>query len=67
MATLLIALAVVLFVALVVVALAGSGWLPRLAARGAHTAAGALEARGKRSRLDSRDRAELRARLWVPW
>lgn len=63
----LIALAAVFSVALALVALVVSGWLPRLAAQGTHIVASLAGARGNRSRLSSRERAELRARLWIPW
>lgn len=42
------------------------GWFPRLAALAARALA-LLFWRGGKTRLDPRDRAELVARLWVPW
>ena len=67
MAGVLIALAAVLAVAAVFAALLVSGWLRGFAGQGAHMIAGLLEAQEKRSPLSSRERAELRARLWIPW
>ncbi len=67
METLLIALAVIAAAAVLSVALVVSGWLPRLAGRTVYAMECLLEAKEGPSKLSSRERAELAARLWVPW
>lgn len=67
METLLIALAVLAASAAVSVALVLSGRLRRVAGRAMCVMHCLLETRERPSKLSHRERAELVARLWVPW
>ncbi len=63
---LIVAVTVTALVLATLIVIAALGWFPRLAALTARGLA-LLFWRGEKTRLDRRDRAELAARLWVPW
>jgi hypothetical protein len=63
---LIIALAATVAVAAALTIAVLTGWFPRLAARAARGLA-LLSWRRQPRRLDPRERAELIARLWIPW
>ena len=67
METLLITLVGVAVAAAVAAALVLSGWQPRLAGRAVYVIESIMETGSQLSKLSPRDRAELVARLWVPW
>ena len=67
METLLIVLAALAVSAVALVLSVLSGWLPRLAGRALYVVECLTGANSQKSKLSARDRAELVARLWVPW